>query len=375
MFLPASVSFLKGKSSGKRENLPGWKENVAPAKKDALFWHGVWMSADRPATGELYQVMRWTRNKFHYAVRKAKRIAGTVQASKLVLAAEEGNIALMKEMRSTLGKKNQGQAIPENLDGKVTHDSILERFRECYENLYNSAGTEKAMETIKAKLNNLIQDNSIPSLMEIGKVTGKLVKQACSRMLPGKTDVTGVYTSDVFLNAPDSFFDHLAAIFRSYLVHGTVSVQILCCAFMPLFKGGIKNPAIFDSYRAIAGASQLLKLLEYVILLVWGDALGSDSMQFGFKSGVSTTQCTWLVNEVTSYFLRRGTAITACLLDCSKAFDKCKFNKLFMKLISKGLPPIVVRVLIHIYEEQTGCVKLAGKRSSSFKLTNGTRQG
>ena len=29
------------RQAGKRENLPGWKENVAPAKKDALFWHSV----------------------------------------------------------------------------------------------------------------------------------------------------------------------------------------------------------------------------------------------------------------------------------------------------------------------------------------------
>ena len=48
----------------------------------------------------------------------------------------------------------------------------------------------------------------------------------------------------------------------------------------------MKNPAVFDSYRAIAGASQLLKLFEYVILTVWGDCLQSDSMQFGFKKGV-----------------------------------------------------------------------------------------
>ena len=98
-------------------------------------------------------------------------------------------------------------------------------------------------------------------------------------------------------------------------------------------------------------------------------------MQFGFKAGVSTTQCTWVVNEVTTYFMRRGTAVTACLLDCSKAFDKCRFDKLFSKLISKGLPPIVVRVLIFIYEEQTGWVKLGGKRSTPFGITNGTRQG
>jgi hypothetical protein len=112
-----------------------------------------------------------------------------------------------------------------------------------------------------------------------------------------------------------------------------------------------------------------------LILLVWGDVLGSDSMQFGFKSGVSTTQCTWLVNEVTTYFMRRGTAVTACLLDCSKAFDKCRFGKLFEKLIAKGLPAVVVRVLIFMYEEQQGWVKLGGKRSSSFSITNGTRQG
>ena len=112
-----------------------------------------------------------------------------------------------------------------------------------------------------------------------------------------------------------------------------------------------------------------------MVLILWGNKLDSDSMQFGFKSGTSTTQCTWVVNEVTNYFMRRGTAVTACLLDCSKAFDKCKFDKLFTKLIAKGLPPVVVRVFIFIYEEQEGCVKLVDRKSSPFKLSNGTRQG
>ena len=65
--------------------------------------------------------------------------------------------------------------------------------------------------------------------------------------------------------------------------------------------------------------------------------------------------------------------MTACLLDCSKAFDKCRFDKLFQKLISKGLPSVVVRVLVFVYQEQEGCVKLGGKKSSTFRVTNGTR--
>ena len=150
------------------------------------------------------------------------------------------------------------------------------------------------MITIKEKLEQLI---TTASLEDVDLVTGKIVKLACSRMKPGKLDVTESYTSDSFLHAPDYLFDLLAGVFRSFLVHGTVTGQILSCAFMPLFKGGLKKPDKLDSYRAIAGASQLLKLFEYVVLLLWGDKLDSDSMQFGFKSGVSTTQCTWVVKD------------------------------------------------------------------------------
>ena len=352
--------------------LPGWRENVAPLKNDSLSWHSIWISAGRPPSGSLYQVMCHARRKYHMAVRQAKRLAATAKAQALLTASEDGDIALMKELKKTLGSKSTGQSVPDCLEGKVTHETILEKFQECYKDLYNSAGTEQVMTIIKERLQGLI---STSSNQEVEKVTGKIVKLACTRMKPGKIDVSEAYSSDVLLNAPDTLFDLLAGVFRSFLTHGTVTLQLLSCAFLPLFKGGLKNPEKFDSYRAIAGASQLLKLFEYVILIVWGEILDTDSMQFGFKKGVSTTQCSWLVNEVTTYFMRRGTAVTACLLDCSKAFDKCKFDMLFTKLMDKGLPPIVVRVLIFVYEEQTGWVKLAGKRSTPFSLTNGTRQG
>ena len=102
------------------------------------------------------------------------------------------------------------------------------------------------------------------------------------------------------------------------MTHGTVTPGILTCAFLPLYKGGLKNPEKFDSYRAIAGASQLLKLFEYVLLTIWGESLETDSMQFGFKAGVSTTQCTWVVNEVANFFMRRDgetqLLLPACLI-------------------------------------------------------------
>ena len=145
-------------------------------------------------------------------------------------ASEAGDIALMTEMKRILGRKDTSQTVPDCLDGKVTHGDILPKFKECYEELYNSAESEDATALIKVKLENMVNSDTPGSIHEIQKVTGRVVKEACKRMLPGKTDVSEGYTSDVFLHGPDVLFEHLDAVFRSYLLHGTVTLQILTCA-------------------------------------------------------------------------------------------------------------------------------------------------
>ena len=165
------------------------------------------------------------------------------------------------------------------------------------------------------------------------------------------------FTSDAIKNAPDLLFDSLAAVYRSWLIHGTVSPTLLACAFLPLLKSSLKDPANTSSYRAIAGSSLLLKLFDKVVLILWGNLLSSDTLQFGYKVGTSTTQCSWLVSEVVKHFQQGGSNPIITLLDCSKAFDTCKFNILFKKLLDRKLPPIIVRVLIVVYEDQYAWVK------------------
>ena len=101
--------------------------------------------------------------------------------------------------------------------------------------------------------------------------------------------------------------------------------NILACAFLPLLKSSSKDPGEIGSYRAIAGSSLILKLFEKVILLIWGDFLGSDSLQFGYKPGASTTQCTWLVQEVVQHYLQHGSHTLVAVLDHSKVFDLGKW--------------------------------------------------
>ena len=275
---------------------------------------------------------------------------------------------LLKEMKQVKCGKKVSAELPDN----VGETEIVEKFREVYQALYNSAGSSVEMEEIKAKLSGLIKTDSV---VEVMKITGAVVKKAASLMKTGKADVTEGFTSDAILNAPDSMFDQLACVYRSWLIHGSVTPSLLACAFLPLLKSALKDPSDTGNYRAIAGSSLLLKLFDKVILLLWGHLLSSDTLQFGYKLGTSTTQCSWLVTEVVNHFLQRGTNPIITLLDCSKAFDTCKFDILFTKLINRKLPPIVIRALIVVYEDQYAWVKWGGTRSSIFPIINGTRQG
>ena len=180
--------------------------------------------------------MKWTRNKYHYAVRICKRNDNRLKSEALGNAAALGNSEFFSEMKKSLYEKSTGQNIPDKLEGKVTQDDILEKFKECYENLYNSAPSSESMNAIKGDISKSLRENILLSEAEVDKITPEIVKAAAANMKPFKSDVSGSYTSDVFLHGPDVMFNHLALIFKSFLIHGTISKEVLCCAFLPLYK-------------------------------------------------------------------------------------------------------------------------------------------
>ena len=262
--------------------------------------------------------------------------------------------------------------LPDNVAGAEGEAAIVQKFREVYSALYNSASSAEEVQQIKERLVELIRQDSMHEVM---KITGERVKEAAGLMKCGKGDVSEGYSSDAILNGPDILFEQLASVFRSWCVHGTVTPTLLACAFLPLLKSSLKNPADPSSYRAIAGSSIILKLFDKVVLLLWGHLLCTDSLQFGYKVGTSMTQSSWLVQEVANYYLRAGTQSIITLLDCSKAFDTCKYSILFSRLLERGMPAIIVRVIIFVYEEQYAWVNWGNSKSSIFSIVNGTRQG
>ena len=331
------------------------------------------MKEKRPNVGWLHDTMTKWKRQYHYAVRRAKGKSSHVRAVKLFEAAMAGDMDLLLEMKKIrnggCGKKNE---LPDNVANADGEEEIVDKFREVYAALYSSAGSEADMVSLKEKVKHLI---GVDSVQEVARVTGSVVKAAALDMKPAKGDVTGGFSSDAILKAPDIMFEHLAAVYRSFLFHGTMTHSLLACSFLPLLKSSLKDPADTGSYRAIAGSNLFLKLFDKVILSVWGHLLSSDSLQFGFKKKTSTTQCSWLVTEVVQHYLKNGSHPIVTVLDCSKAFDTCRFSTLFGRLLEKGVPAIVVRTMMTVYEEQYAWVSWGRAKSELFPILNGTRQG
>ena len=362
------------KKDGKRGPIPGWNNECRDLRLQSRYTYRVWVAAGKPNQGEIHTAKLRAHSVYMQAIRRIKRNQKRYEAEALLEASLKGDLDLFREMKRVRTGKTTMDELPEEVESANGEDEIAEKFRQVYENLYNSSESEAEMDILEEKIRGIIESTNAES--EVMKMNGSIVKEAICRMKPHKMDISQGWSSDSLLYGPDILFDHLAAVFRCWMRHGYVTQSILACAFIPLLKSQLKDPAVCDSYRAIAGSSLILKAFEQTVLILWGDKMGSDSLQFGFKKRCSTNSATWLVNEVLGHYLRGGSKPIAVVLDCSKAFDLAKFDILFNELLDKGVPAIVVRVLIFTYKEQLAWVRWGRKSTSNtFRIRNGTRQG
>ena len=256
------------------------------------------------------------------------------------------------------------------MDGKT--ENIPDHFKSIYENLYNSADDARDLEDIKKQVDERIGNNH---MNDVHKVNPSLVKEAASRIKDDKTDPMFSFSSDCIKHGPDSLYQSLSLSIKSFLIHGHVTVFLLLATLVPIIKDKLASINSSKNYRSIAISSLVLKLIDWIILILFGDSLALDDLQFAYQPGCSTTMCTWAVVETVSYFLRNGSEVYGCLMDMTKAFDLVKHSLLFRKLIKAGLSLIFVRMLLFIYLMQSANVKWSGEVSSVFTLTNGVRQG
>ena len=154
------------------------------------------------------------------------------------------------------------------------------------------------------------------------------MSEALSLLKHGKGDGSNL-SSDHFLLCSDVIMPSLSQLFTCMIKHGYVPSAIRNCILQPLLKPG-KDPCKSDSYRPIALAPTLRKVLQWCILITYNSAFFTSPLQSG------------LIKNVISHVFR-GSRVFGCFLDASKAFDHVDHHS---KLLRRNLPPVVVYLLL-----------------------------
>ena len=304
-----SIAKKKRNNIPEAKVVPGWSDLVKPFADEAKFWSAVWVSAGKPINTVLHKLMKHTRNKYHYAIRKCKRASENILKDKMpnsCLAGKDNIFDKIHKMRRT---KNDA---PMKIDG---HEKPSERFAEVYGQLYNSTDDKHKTEVIPNKVRGLIDDNSLKDVdLVTPEVTGDVVKE----MKSNKRDPVFTFNSDCIKHAPSMFHTHLATMIKLFLIHGHVSTNLLVATIVPLLKDKLGKIDSSDNYRSIALSSVILKIFDWVVITLFGERLGLDELQFSYQKKVSTNMCTWLVVESIGHFSRNNSSMYSCFMDMKK---------------------------------------------------------
>lgn len=347
-------------------DVPGWYAQVAPEREQSLLWHWIWLESGKPQRGIVYDIMKKTRHRYHYAVRCCKRQKFEIQKQKLT-----ENMSRTKVFWTETKKINPTNKVISNTIGNANgYEEISKLFFEKYSLLYNSVPTsEEELSNIRK-----IMDNTIVPCEQV-YVTPDIIKTCIGKLKSGKDDGDHGLKSDHIINGTPRLNVLLSLLFNIMQVHGHTAQELLKSTIISIPKDNKASLSSPDNYRGISLFSCICKVYDNVILYMYGDKLISSDMQFGYKKDHSTVLCTLISKEVISHYLNGNSNIYSCLLDASKAFDRVHFGRLFRLLLAKPIPKCVIRLIFDSYIRQTACATWNGYKSDFFTMANGVKQG
>lgn len=131
----------------------------------------------------------------------------------------------------------------------------------------------------------------------------------------------------------------LCHVFNLSLLNGKLPNLMKISRTLPIFKGGLAY--LLDNYRGVSLICNFSKILEKIVydrlFKFLNDNNILNKMQFGFRSGVSTTHAILnMVNMITDSLASGGMAL-AVLLDVRKCFDLIDRDILMVKLENYGV--------------------------------------
>ena len=102
-------------------------------------------------------------------------------------------------------------------------------------------------------------------------------------------------------------------------------------------------------YRGVELLEHTMKVVEKVLERRIRELVNIDSMQFGFMPGRGMTEKLFVVQRIQEEYRDKKKKLYLCFVDIEKAFDGVRQKVMEWPMRNKGLPEVIVRVVMTLY--------------------------
>ena len=136
---------------------------------------------------------------------------------------------------------------------------------------------------------------------------------------------------------------------------------------VPIFKGkgDIRN---CSCYRAVKILEHGMEMVERVLEKRLCGIVTVDEMQVGFMRKRGTIDAVFILRRMQEEYHAKGKALYMCFVDLEKAFGRVSRKVLEWAMRKKGIPDVLVRSVMSLYEGAKTRVRVDCELSEEFEV-------
>lgn len=344
--------------------LPGWNKHVKAAYREARLAFQVWKFCGKPDAGSEFENMRKTRRVFKSKLEWCRKNEKQIKCN---IIAENHRSKDFGNFWKNTNKLNPKSSLPVSIGGKHEPSHIA--------NMFVNQFKVNPVANPAVNVNETGADTDVS--MKLGvQFSAKDVTKVIKSMVRGKSPGHDHLSVEHLRHAGTHLPRVLAMFFNLCISHSYLPSPLMRTIVVPIVKnktGDISDPA---NYRPISLATVIAKVLDSLLDTYMAPRISLHDAQFGFRPRLSTESAIMCLKRTVRYYTDRSTAVNACFLDLSKAFDLVSYDLLWEKMRNESEVETEVTYLLKFwYENQINNVRWAGTLSDEYKLKCGVRQG
>ena len=265
-----------------------WHDGLTVLKNESIVANRLWRDAGSPSHGDLFRKKKEANLIYKREIRNCQSRYNKINSESLYHDLTNKN---QVNFWKTWNKINAVKVPPvPRVNGFVTDQEIANSFSHEFKKIYDNADSH-GNNDLKVRFDEIFptyfqshrNDNIRTFFLSWSEMTDIV------RKLKSCKSAAGNIRNEHLLYGSHKLLIHLQLLFNSLIQHGYVVHDFLEGEISPIIKDRAGDVNSSDNYRGITLSSSFAQMFESALRLKFGYFLQSNSLQFGFKHGMSTS--------------------------------------------------------------------------------------